>query len=485
MGQGCDCAKFQLPEVVGLPHAPSIAADEDNQVLDAAVSSRNLRQHREGSVKEREQAVQAYYSWASIRRLVEKREFASPPDLVLLRGTWLCEQTRPLPPRQGLEEASVWDETDLFDRSGCPVMTLVSVSHPWLTQEHPDPNGNMRQFLTSVITAAGENFAIFYDWCSLYQDKRSPLEEKAYQRCLDSMGLIYGHPEIHKWLLTALPASWAAKPLCDRGWPTFEIEMARMNMYDSTVLDLGQLSENEIKRRIFDYDRLRKVCSLPIKPPMSPLEFGREVRKKKFGVPSDQTVVVKAYHRAFDVVWCANTKLNYSALEWTDEDVTRLAYVLRDAAEALALQDLDLHRNAFGDVGVFELAAALPLCCKLERLSLGNSSIGDAGVKALAKQMSQCSLLRSLKLNHTEMTDNGLVALVVELKKMSTIEELDFSGALFGERGMKALTRAIPMWPALFSLRVSSLGVTVGDQVRIALEEAWAKASKERMGLIT
>ena len=98
---------------------------------------------------------------------------------------------------------------------------------------------------------------------------------------------------------------------------------------------------------------------------------------------------------AFLVAHFADKKaMGFNQLGWGDEEARRLAAALEHATAqgALkALEDLNLHGNNIGDVGVRHVADALArgAAPALEKLNLSFNEIGDEGMRHLGDALAR------------------------------------------------------------------------------------------------
>ena len=66
---------------------------------------------------------------------------------------------------------------------------LFAVTHKWLSEEHPDPDGFHLARLVDVLTneKADDDDGVFFDWSSLYQKPRSEHEERLFKEGLRAL----------------------------------------------------------------------------------------------------------------------------------------------------------------------------------------------------------------------------------------------------------------------------------------------------------
>jgi hypothetical protein len=93
---------------------------------------------------------------------------------------------RELDPSEYLE----WD----YHSESVPPIPSLCVSHRWGSASHPDPKRTqlfeLQQRLASLVQS-GEQYVIFYDYCSMPQAPRSPAEEQIFSHDLASLNALF------------------------------------------------------------------------------------------------------------------------------------------------------------------------------------------------------------------------------------------------------------------------------------------------------
>ena len=281
-----------------------------------------------------------------------------------------------------------------------PLMA-ASISHGWLTSEHPDPLGQqLVRFADQVryeqqVCAGGcdkimwkrsfyfvcccgipcfgqpcckpptafssGEFAVFYDWGSLMQKnehgERTEAEYKSFDKALETMGVWYAHRLLTTFIMSELPEGWpkteAARPffpdgwLRDKGWPSFERAVSALikpanswswqRIVQPGMAHLGMISGYRA-------------------PPLAPQAFATELALKVFTNGADVEMVAGLYADTVAGAIGNIDRLVFNDCEWKDEDAERLAEILPLAKNATAL---DVSMNRIGTRGFGALAAAI------------------------------------------------------------------------------------------------------------------------------
>ncbi|KAL1520434.1 hypothetical protein AB1Y20_022017 [Prymnesium parvum] len=337
-----------------------------------------------------------------------ERSHGGVREVRLVRASWLAKQwtakeKAPLARRQDLEAdpqtaAAAFlevDELRALPRGPEGQLPIVAVSHAWLANRHPDPEGATLRALCARLALERDEanarrrggaplpseVGVFLDWCSLCQQgkggSRSEAEEEAFRGARESMELWYAHPLTTVLKLSEVRSSGHSTPYAERGWPTFESHAATLAKRSSDkcwtlVMEVGEQSHR--------------------KPPLTVGQFAQELAAKRFADDDDKERVLELYRRALHTYFAPSRSLQLSGLRWGDADATQLA---RTLPQCNRLESLELAGNAFGNDGVRTLATALHKhCAALTHLSL-SGKIGAAGVEAL---LPLCKARPSLRL---------------------------------------------------------------------------------------
>jgi len=202
-------------------------------------------------------------------------------------------------------------------------------------------------------------FAVFYDYCSLMQkdenDERTPEEVKSFGKAIETMGIWYAHRLLTTFIMSELPEGWPkteeARPffpvnwLRGKGWPSFE----------RAVSGLIKPASAHSWRRIVDPAVPRSLGQGGYRAaPLPPKLFAAELALKVFTNGADCEMVAGLYADTLAGAIGNAKLLEFTHLEWKDEDAARLA-------------------------------AVLPMATRLEKLIVKNDLIGQRGYDALAE----------------------------------------------------------------------------------------------------
>mmetsp|Transcript_27312 Transcript_27312/g.42476 ORF Transcript_27312/g.42476 Transcript_27312/m.42476 type:complete len:403 (-) Transcript_27312:130-1338(-) len=307
------------------------------------------------------------------------KEVLAAGDTVLVKGSWLIElweRGSLLPRRQEVPTSSIWNVREFMDLFEAGSTRLISISHCWLSTDHPDPHGEQLATLAMVVKQFLEAFpiddcGIFLDWCSLLQHPR------------------YVHQSSHVWMLTKVPSTAEIKlPYGSRGWPMFERSLSQMIIPSSRVLDLGKFDAT-----CTSWLETSVSCRANRYPPMAPEVFVTELRKKAFSQgAADRSWVIERYAETFAEVICSAEELHFNDLGWGDAEMQRVVDVV---CRCLRLRGLFLNGNIVTDEGASKLADALPVCKILQDLRLDSNKLTESGKDKLREAWRKCGKVAS------------------------------------------------------------------------------------------
>ena len=207
---------------------------------------------------------------------------------------------------------------------------FVSISCRWLSMFEPDPNcfhlkrvgAACRLYLENECSASGlralifaplgleaVEFALFWDWPSLYQPKpvrhaaRSPKQKILYLRGLEASKVWYGHAHTLIWMHTALPADAPAEMTTyeQSGWCYTEARASELLKPRINRLDLAKMTLPLTKLKTYDELAAKCVAKLAEVPErLHPPRVAAALRfTKRFTITTDLRIVTSYYTNVF------------------------------------------------------------------------------------------------------------------------------------------------------------------------------------------
>jgi len=300
----------------------------------------------------------------------------------LLNGAWalidahwlIAHATKPgarFLPRQQLPPEAFMTLPELktigFPRQA---IALIVVSYPWLTPEHPDPQGHSLRLLSKVLASyvdqpscgtsahastkwsCGEQrWAVFIDFLSMHQKqqqkRRIPSEDQLFKFGLSKVNWLYSHQYTRVFRLTKVPPEFPdARPYSDRGWCFAETAWARLTKSGRKCIDLGKYSGSKVHW----LDIVAECISdLGRPPPLLPDDFNQALEMRSFTTgKTDMELVKGLYVAEFDRRFREAVGLIYHHLGWENAQLEALLKVLPICEQ---LKTLNLNGNRFTDVG--------------------------------------------------------------------------------------------------------------------------------------
>lgn len=373
----------------------------------------------------RQKAAKQYMEPKSLKDALEGGE------ILLLRTRWLGDcstrEGQVLKRRQELPVTAHWSHVETLFEAAPPdrcAPNFVAVSCGWLTESHPDPQGEQLCVLSQALKACNPDGAVFWDWGSLFQHPRDNYEEEAFRNGLKHIHLWYISQLVWKVLLTALPTGYEdTRSFQDRGWTTFERQVSGLITDSDMVLDLGLLNGETPANS----DHLKRVCMTKREAPMSPDSFERFLKTKQFMVEADAGFVEKLYSKIFNDVLAGVDRLFFSGQQWGLTEINQFAEAVRSIPQPppLRLQELWLARNCIGDKGVEVLSQLLSqgnmpaLVCLL--LDENNITINGARMLMYALDAGRSSL-RTLGLSGNNFSAEEVGTVQAGLQKRGILK---------------------------------------------------------------
>mmetsp|Transcript_71193 Transcript_71193/g.164606 ORF Transcript_71193/g.164606 Transcript_71193/m.164606 type:complete len:651 (-) Transcript_71193:122-2074(-) len=312
------------------------------------------------------------------------------------------------------------------------------------------------------------DFAVFLDWCSLFQKPRSESETVRFQRSLSHIDLWYAHASTWVWMLTKLrsqPEGSSGKPYTQRAWPTFEKAIADILTPDFKLLDLGRMTET-----CLDYDSTTRQCKTGRAPPRTPDDFVKVLMTKALSDDAELPYLAKQYKQTFDTAVAGGESLEFNGAGWGATEAAVLARSLRLCKD---LRQLDLAVNRLDDEAACDIASTLPSCAGLEVLRLYYNQIGGRGAGALAEAVAQLPSLKEMQLHGNPLGVTGATAISTALPKLQHLQKFSLGAAGIGNKGAEQLASGLAGLSELNDVHLSMNGIQ--NQGAIKLAEAFSQ----------
>ena len=317
---------------------------------------------------------------------------------------------------------------------------LIVVSHFWPDGEHADPDCRMQELLAKMVEKHRQRlslehehdmeFAVFLDWCSLYQHPRTPDQEAVYQRSLQDMSAWYASPSTTKWFM---PSSSSPHV-----WPCLQRMLANLGCSESLMVEASEAIESSFPRP--------PPSGCRGSPPATPSAFNLLIESKAFEHSHMVALSQRLYHKAFTSILGLQEWLDFSSRGWDDFNALRLAEVL---VHSQHLVKLVLADNKITDVGMEAIATHLP--GTLQILDISHNIIGDAGATCLANALCNLPELRQLYISGNSFGELGFSALASELPRCEKLSTLRAAKLGLGD-SLQTLATVLPQCPSLQSL---------------------------------
>eukprot|EP00439_Symbiodinium_sp_Y106_P062331 s1165_g9.t1 len=444
VAEAADCRNIiEVPEIAPCAEAEPRGQDagaEEEEILQTHRAN-GLPAFQPGVPKASEkEALEDFASLPMLQRSVERGHIA------LLRASWLrrilAEPAQPLPRRQALPPEAFW--SDFSGLTGNVSSRLLVVSHFW-QEEQPESDCQMLELLAKMVEKHSQRlsseehsmeFAIFLDWCSLYQQPRTEDEEATYQRSLQDMSAWYASPCTTKWFMPSSDSMHI--------WPCLQRMLATLSS-ESLVVEASEAVAQSSCPLSPSRPTLLQASGASGSPPTTPSAFKLMTESQGF----DEHMVSLAqslYHKAFTAVLGAQEWMDFSSRGWDDFNALRLAEVL---VHSQHLVKLVLSENSISDVGMEAIAACLP--GTLQILDISHNIIGDGGAGCLASALCKLPELRQLYISANSFGENGFAALASKLPLCPKLSTLRAAKLGLGD-ALQALALVLPQCPNLQSL---------------------------------
>ena len=123
---------------------------------------------------------------------------------------------------------------------------------------------------------------------------------------------------------------------------------------------------------------------------------------------------------------------------------------------------IDLYNQGIWVEECLALSLAIRKCPLLTSINLGKSRIGADGCVALALAISHCPLLSEIVLNMSNIGgDKGLLALTKAIPQLSSLTYIMLSDCNISDRGCKYLAQAIPHCQTLKTINLTNNNISI------------------------
>ena len=330
-----------------------------------------------------------------------------------LKGSFIVDlmmQRKPLLRRQDLPPEAFWSVEELYkifdglkqifdteEATSRFCKMFVAISYRWLGAGAPDPDafhlkiiGNASRLYMRNPAATGlcslvfsplglkkVDFAIFWDWASLFQPERTAEQKTLFKAGLNASNIWYGHRHTVMWMQSSLPRTFDTSKYptyATSGWCYVEACLSCMLKPGEQRLDLGL---RDVRSK--SYAAYLKKCVAGRSPPVLCDVLACSLRAEKtFTSRADVEVVIELYHSFMDAVAPAVESLELSGLRWSDAEVVELTHALPLFQR---LEELDVSRNAIGALSGRAIAKVLDECSTLARLNLDGYALDLAELR--------------------------------------------------------------------------------------------------------
>lgn len=436
--------------------------------------------------EEEQSARGKYVSLDSLWKALRPSSSGGPPGTTLIKGSWFIDWMkggRTLPRRQDLPRGAVWQLEELKPSVERCEVCLITVSHCWVEEDHPDPAGEQMRILASILetrlavaypadgSPVYHDAALFIDWASLYQEAggigRTAAQESCFQSALQDVSLWYAHERTESWLLSCTPDG--VMPAANRGWPFFEKAVSCLSTPDHMLFDMGEYHGED------NWYDIYRTCKAGRMPAMTPLSFNEALNGKCFTQASDEAQLQQQYAETFHVVLPQTKEISVSNLEWLDGDAETLSKVIPYCS---SLAKIDAKSNEICAAGAGAICKACTVC-PVEVISLTKNPLGDAGARAIADSIGGMTNLKTLWLNECSIGDEGVLAVMSQLEhSKSDLQNMFVFDNLITDTGAEAVADLLPQCPKLFQVGIG--GNQISEAVLQRLQEAWDSVPRAR-----
>jgi len=335
-------------------------------------------------------------------------EYLETADIALIRSDYLIQlysEGRHMQRRQDIDPSAIVPKDEMKERvkNGSIYDTkhiVRSVSHAWLSKDHPDPGNSQLEALvmygggdhTSRHQRLEEGLMLFYDYMSLYQKPRTENENKTFATSLNRMHMLYAHDDTYVLRIEAVAeyanhgASLAVFDDSQNQFVHKTPDMFTKNLtpYMERGWCMAECLWSATKRRADFTWTVGQSVTRKTKAPLPPRVFESRVESQqlKFTSKSDMNKVTDLQKRVFEEKAERATNLRLNNLDVTEFEILLEALPL---FKVLRVLDLSSSSSIFTATGsVRKLLQVLAVHPTLEYLVLVNCDItGSEAIRQL------------------------------------------------------------------------------------------------------
>ncbi|CAE6961153.1 NLRC3 [Symbiodinium natans] len=343
---------------------------------------------------------------------------------------------------------------------------ILSVSHTWEAQQHPDPWGWQLRSLLRQLESLGlsreeckhekrkheRQCWIFLDFMCLHQYRRNDEQEHLFKKAMRSMHLLYAHDHINRVVRLEELTPESEKTMsgsigmyCEATGKFEERPRSELVLnstpYGQRGWCIAEVQWMSTKDRLYGY------------APMAPEDFQERVRRGEqaladglvlvFTHRSDAGLVSQLQEEVF--LQQARQRRRLAAYSLPQREMAILATAL---PHLVNLESLEVRKPPEGFTfgpSIFDLARGLQRLRpeKLMSLWVEGDGIGDEGAAALASAMASCKALAEVEVASDDIGDAGAEALAAAVVACKALRRFELRKCYrIGEAGVRALAAA-------------------------------------------
>ena len=299
--------------------------------------------------------------------------------------------------KEQLDRIEMW-----FEEAAVLLQFMFILSYRWLSREHPDPHRHhlkaVSAYLRSVRKTTSVPLALFWDFLSIFQNPRTPQQQKAFVRGLKFCNVLYGHTLTTIIVQRSIPDGFEGATYDESGWCTFEVTVGGIAKSKDAFIDLANLAFTGLAKLTNDAIINASVHVELFPPPIAPDKFNDILDKLAFtNGKTDRDVVKDMYRRTFEVISRSAEDLQFGMMQWNAAQCKEFINVL---PVFTACRQLFAEYNNFGDEGVAQLLHQLVKLPSLESVQLYNTGAGEKALAALAEVLPKLPHLNTVSIQY-------------------------------------------------------------------------------------